>query len=298
MTSGRGLWRLAVFAAAALRHPGRPAVAAANGGDAGRPSSSRTASRSRCSATPTRSASASGWTRRSTPTATASGTGSRWTSSGRRRPTRASRCPSSWTRARTTHARPRERVRAQADVDGDGLLDKWPLFYDNYFVPRGYAVVLLDMVGTGNSTGCPTTGGTPSNLSAEVGIDWLNGRGPGYDKDGNLVSASWHNGKTGMIGKSYDGTLANGAAATGVEGPLDDRADLGDLELVRLRPLERASGSWAQLPGVASRTRSPTRPTAPAAPPSGRRSTRPTATRRATTRRSGRSATTTRTSRR
>ena len=51
------------------------------------------------------------------------------------------------------------------DVDGDGLLDKWPLFYDNYFVPRGYAVVLLDMVGTNNSTGCPTTNGTPDNLS-------------------------------------------------------------------------------------------------------------------------------------
>jgi X-Pro dipeptidyl-peptidase len=28
----------------------------------------------------------------------------------------------------------------KADVDGDGLLDRWPLFYDNYFVPSGYAV--------------------------------------------------------------------------------------------------------------------------------------------------------------
>jgi X-Pro dipeptidyl-peptidase len=104
------------------------------------------------------------------------------------------------------------------DTDGDGLLDKWPLFYDNYFVPRGYAVVLLDMVGTNNSTGCPVTGGTPDHLSAVVGIDWLNGRRKGYDKDGNEVVASWHSGKTGMIGKSYDGTLANGAASTGVEG--------------------------------------------------------------------------------
>ncbi|MGH8823503.1 MAG: Xaa-Pro dipeptidyl-peptidase, partial [Jiangellaceae bacterium] len=25
----------------------------------------------------------------------------------------------------------------KADVDGDGLLDRWPLLYDNYFVPRG-----------------------------------------------------------------------------------------------------------------------------------------------------------------
>ena len=55
------------------------------------------------------------------------------------------------------------------DLDGDGLLDRWPLYYDNYFVPRGYAVVLLDMVGTNNSTGCPVTGGTPDHLSAVVG---------------------------------------------------------------------------------------------------------------------------------
>ena len=106
----------------------------------------------------------------------------------------------------------------KSDTDGDGLLDRWPLFYDNYFVPRGYAVVLLDMVGTNNSTGCPVTGGTPDHLSAVVGIDWLNGRRKGYDKDGNEVVADWHNGLTGMIGKSYDGTLANGAASTGVEG--------------------------------------------------------------------------------
>ena len=30
--------------------------------------------------------------------------------------------------------------------------------------------------------------------------------------------ATWHNGSSAMIGKSYDGTLANGVAATGVEG--------------------------------------------------------------------------------
>jgi X-Pro dipeptidyl-peptidase len=105
-----------------------------------------------------------------------------------------------------------------ADNDGDGLNDKWPLFYDNYFVPRGYAVMLLHMVGTGFSTGCPTTGGTPDNRSAVMAIDWLQGRRTAHDKDGNVVTASWHSGRAGMIGKSYDGTLANAAAATGVEG--------------------------------------------------------------------------------
>jgi X-Pro dipeptidyl-peptidase len=117
----------------------------------------------------------------------------------------------------STVGRGNEAERKQ-DVDGDGRLDKFPLFYDNYFVPRGYAVVLLDMVGTNASDGCPVTGGTPDNLSAVAAIDWLNGRREGRDAAGTPVVADWHNGKTGMIGKSYDGTLANAAAATGVEG--------------------------------------------------------------------------------
>jgi X-Pro dipeptidyl-peptidase len=38
----------------------------------------------------------------------------------------------------TTLGRGHEAQRIE-DVDGDGLNDRWPLFYDNYFVPRGYA---------------------------------------------------------------------------------------------------------------------------------------------------------------
>jgi X-Pro dipeptidyl-peptidase len=106
----------------------------------------------------------------------------------------------------------------KADVDGDGLLDRWPLFYDNYFVPRGYAVLLVDMTGTSNSTGCPTIQGTTENLSGPKVIDWLNGRNTARDQDGNLVTADWHNGKSAMIGKSYDGALAMAGAASGVEG--------------------------------------------------------------------------------
>ncbi|MFG3706146.1 Xaa-Pro dipeptidyl-peptidase [Micromonospora sp. NPDC047670] len=106
----------------------------------------------------------------------------------------------------------------KGDLDGDGRNDRWPLYYDNYFVPRGYAVVLLDMIGTNNSTGCPVTGGRADNISAPTAIDWLNGRRPGRDAAGRAVVADWHNGRTGMIGKSYDGTLANAAAADGVAG--------------------------------------------------------------------------------
>ena len=106
----------------------------------------------------------------------------------------------------------------KADVDGDGLLDRWPLFYDNYFVPRGYAVALIDMTGTSNSTGCPTIQGTTENLSGPKVIDWLNGRNTAHDEDGNPVTVDWHNGRSAMIGKSYDGALAMAGAASGVDG--------------------------------------------------------------------------------
>ena len=106
----------------------------------------------------------------------------------------------------------------KADIDGDGLLDRWPLFYDNYFVPRGYAVVLVDMAGTSKSTGCPTIQGTNENLSGPAVIDWLNGRNTARNAAGALVTVDWHNGKSAMIGKSYDGALAMAGAVSGVEG--------------------------------------------------------------------------------
>ncbi len=103
--------------------------------------------------------------------------------------------------------------------DANGLLSRWPLFLDNYFVPRGYAIALVDMTGTNHSTGCPTVQGVTDNLAAAEVIDWFRGRRTAHDKDGNLVPApAWFNGKTGMIGKSYDGALAAATAVTGVEG--------------------------------------------------------------------------------
>src|SRR3954463_14593894 len=101
-----------------------------------------------------------------------------------------------------------------------GVLDKFPLFYDNYFVPRGYAVILAHSVGTAFSTGCPLHGG-PGDVSGFTAvIDWLQGRVPGSTTVTGTtpVVADWANGKNAMIGKSYDGTFANGVAATGVDG--------------------------------------------------------------------------------
>ncbi len=62
----------------------------------------------------------------------------------------------------------------------DGVLDKFPLFYDNYFVPRGYAVILAHSDGTAFSTGCPLHGGPGDVNGFKSVIDWLEGRVPGY----------------------------------------------------------------------------------------------------------------------
>src|SRR4051794_6742201 len=101
-----------------------------------------------------------------------------------------------------------------------GNLDKFPLFYDNFFVPRGYAFIAAQAVGTAFSTGCPLHGGPGDVAGFKAVIDWLRGRTAGYTSlaDTIPVTADWNNGKNAMIGKSYDGTFANGVASTGVEG--------------------------------------------------------------------------------
>ncbi|GDY31365.1 Xaa-Pro dipeptidyl-peptidase [Gandjariella thermophila] len=104
--------------------------------------------------------------------------------------------------------------------DAAGRPVGFPLFYDNYFVPRGYAVALVDLAGTNRSQGCVDVGGPSDVASARAVVDWLSGRRPGYDAPtgGRTSSATWSTGAVGMIGKSYDGSIANGVAATGVAG--------------------------------------------------------------------------------
>lgn len=91
-------------------------------------------------------------------------------------------------------------------------------YYDNYFVPRGYAVALVENLGSGRATGCPTTGLENETAGPKAVIDWLNGRARGFDAQGAPVRAGWSTGNVGMIGVSYNGTLANAVAATGVRG--------------------------------------------------------------------------------
>lgn len=104
--------------------------------------------------------------------------------------------------------------------DAQGHVVQMPLFYDNYFVPRGYAFVGVDLAGTNRSDGCVDVGGRSDILSAKAVVDWLGGRARAYTSrtGGTPVTAGWTNGRTGMIGKSWDGTIANGVAATGVKG--------------------------------------------------------------------------------
>lgn len=98
---------------------------------------------------------------------------------------------------------------ARADLPGS---------LDNYWVPRGYAVVLGESIGTGYSDGCPTVGDMKETLGTKAVIDWLNGRAKAYDEAGEPVAADWTTGDVGMVGTSYNGTLPNQVATTGVDG--------------------------------------------------------------------------------
>lgn len=89
----------------------------------------------------------------------------------------------------------------------------------DFFVPRGYAVATVALPGTDFSRGCADVGGNKEVLSTKAVIDWANGRAKGFHDDGSVADATlWTNGKSGMIGVSWDGTIANAVASTGVEG--------------------------------------------------------------------------------
>jgi predicted acyl esterase len=80
----------------------------------------------------------------------------------------------------------------------------FPEQYDEIFVPRGYAVLLHDLRGTRNSSGCQVYGHKSEAEDAVDVINWVDDQ-------------AWSNGAVGMIGGSYDGTIANGAASMAPE---------------------------------------------------------------------------------
>lgn len=88
-----------------------------------------------------------------------------------------------------------------------------------FLVPRGYAVATVALPGTDFATGCSDVGGDLEVLGTKAVIDWLNGRAKGFYLDGTkAVATTWSTGKAGMIGGSWNGTIANAVASTGVEG--------------------------------------------------------------------------------
>ena len=79
-------------------------------------------------------------------------------------------------------------------------------------------MVLGESIGTFDSDGCPTVGDRVETLGTKAVIDWLNGRARASTPTGAPVSADWTTGAVGMVGVSYNGTLPNQVATTGVEG--------------------------------------------------------------------------------
>ena len=61
-----------------------------------------------------------------------------------------------------------------------------------YFVPRGYAVVMMDLRGTGRSQGCLDHMGPKDQADAKRVVEWA-------------ASQPWSNGRVGVIGHSYPG---------------------------------------------------------------------------------------------
>jgi X-Pro dipeptidyl-peptidase len=92
------------------------------------------------------------------------------------------------------------------------------VYYDNYFVSRGYAVLAASTLGTGDSDGCPSAIGTDEKIGMKTVVEWLTGKAKAFGADGKEIKASWSTGNVALAGKSYDGTLPVAVASTGVAG--------------------------------------------------------------------------------
>lgn len=98
-----------------------------------------------------------------------------------------------------------------ADRDGTRILpeprdaDGVSLGLTGYFPPRGYAVVMADLRGTGRSEGCLDHLGPNDAEDLESVIEWA-------------AAQSWSSGRVGMTGHSYVGSTPIVAAAQDPEG--------------------------------------------------------------------------------
>ena len=95
-----------------------------------------------------------------------------------------------------------------ADRDGTRILpgpkddDGKPLGLTGYFAPRGYAVVMMDLRGTGRSQGCLDHLGPKDARDLKQVVEWA-----------ASADRPWSNGRVGMTGHSYVGSTPAVAAA-------------------------------------------------------------------------------------
>jgi predicted acyl esterase len=93
-----------------------------------------------------------------------------------------------------------------ADRDGTRILpgpkgqDGKPIGLTGYFAPRGYAVVMADLRGTGRSQGCLDHMGPKDQSDSREIVQWA-------------AKQPWSNGRVGMTGHSYVGSTPQMAAA-------------------------------------------------------------------------------------
>lgn len=97
----------------------------------------------------------------------------------------------------------------------DGVVTSMPLWYDNWFVPKGYAVATMDSAGLGQSGGCFDNSSLASLAGTVAALDFFSGAGEGRDDADQAVTAEWSSGAVAMIGKSADSHHALMAATTG-----------------------------------------------------------------------------------
>lgn len=75
-------------------------------------------------------------------------------------------------------------------------------FLIDNFVPHGYAVAEVSVLGTGDSTHCEDMMGLDEQAGIDAAVTWLG-------------TQDWSNGNVGLIGRSYDGSTPWEAATTG-----------------------------------------------------------------------------------
>lgn len=111
-------------------------------------------------------------------------------------------------------------TKAKADTATQKFTHGWTYSLNDYFLARGFASIYVAGVGTSDSDGFQTSGDYQQIYSMTAVIDWLNGRTRAFNSRNRTqeVNADWANGKVAMTGKSYLGTMAYGAATTGIDG--------------------------------------------------------------------------------